>query len=396
MQKLIHYLGLLLFLPFWWLQRLVPRRKNRWIFGAWNGHRFSDNSKYLFLYVKKNHPEIEPVWLTRDSVIRDTIRANGGRSFSIRSFKGFYNSLTASTVLVSNVKKDVNYLFINGATLVHLWHGNPLKKIGLDDSYSPVNNFPYAFVVRHLFPMAYEFNYDYIVSNADSFTDKMASSYNLPIARVLETGSPRNDVFFDTETDDFNDTLRSSFKGCRLVYYMPTFRNLEESESLFTLPDYNRRALETFLEKENIVFVSKGHYVDNVRDDENAITKSRLVHLADNQVSDINFMLKDADALITDYSSAYFDFLLTERPLIFAAFDLERYIAGSRELYFDYGKVVAGPIVKNWKELYQALETIWGDAVYREAVIKKNAYFNKYHDAQNCKRTFDAIQERIT
>jgi CDP-glycerol glycerophosphotransferase (TagB/SpsB family) len=395
MTKALQYLGLLLFLPFWWAQWLLPLKKNLWIFGAWNGHRFSDNSRYLYEYVVQNHPEIDAVWLTRESHRLAEIRKSGGKAYQMNSLSGILSALFAQVVLVSSGKKDVNHYLINGATLVHLWHGNPLKKIGMDDKYSAVNSFQYRYLRRYLFPMTYEFNYDYIISNAPVFSGIMASSYRIPIERVLETGCPRNDVFFREKEDVFNSNLRKTFKGCRLLYYLPTFRSLTESRSLFTLDDYDRDILEAFLERENMIFVSKGHYVDNNLYDEGGTSNSRVFHLSDDQVSDINYMLKDADLLITDYSSAYFDFLLTERPIIFAAFDLEEYLSNSRELYFDYDEAIAGPIAENWSQLFRWLQDIWDNTTFLERIRLKNKLFNKYHDTRNSERGYYALKERL-
>ena len=33
---------------------LIPKSKNLWIFGAWRGQLYADNSKYLFEYVAEN------------------------------------------------------------------------------------------------------------------------------------------------------------------------------------------------------------------------------------------------------------------------------------------------------------------------------------------------------
>lgn len=38
-------------------------------FGAWFGEKYADNSKYLFEYVNKNHPEIRVIWVTRNENI---------------------------------------------------------------------------------------------------------------------------------------------------------------------------------------------------------------------------------------------------------------------------------------------------------------------------------------
>lgn len=391
MARFFKYLGYLLFLPIWWAQRLIPRKADLWVFGAWNGNRFSDNSKYLYLYVKQNHPEITCVWLTRNPEIRDSIRDMEGDAFLINSLNGFFYSLRAKNYVVSSGRYDVNFLCSNGARWIQLWHGNPMKKIGLDDKFSSVHRFFSKKMVPILFPFVRLFDYDYVVSNAPVFTDKMASAFGIPTERVLETGCPRNDAFFQTGTHGFNKVLREKFKDSKLVYYLPTFRDHVSSRSLFSLGDYDEAETEAFLTEENLVLVSKGHYVDTVLSTAVEKKDSRIIHLSDEKVDDINLMLKDADLLITDYSGAYFDFLLLERPIIFAAFDLRQYLASSRELYFDYEDVVAGPIVTDWMALRNGLKTIWNDEKFARLVEIKNKEFNKYHDANNSQRVFKAI-----
>jgi teichoic acid glycerol-phosphate transferase len=391
MARLFKYLGYAMFLPFWWLQLMIPRKKDIWIFGAWYGRRYSDNSKSLYLYVNKNHPEIKAIWLTRDVNIRDEIQRTNGICFLANSVAGIYYSLLAKNIIVSSGKRDVNYLFVNGSNLFQLWHGNPMKQIGLDDKLSSVNSFFQKKIVPVLFPFICEFNYDFVVSNASVFTDKMASAFNVPVSRIMETGCPRNDIFYSKEIDSFNDGLRAKYKDCKIIYYLPTFRSHHGVISLFTLEDYSKDILEDFLVKENMVFVSKGHYVDNQVNPDYGNSDGRLINLSDDKVIDINLMLKDADALITDYSGAYFDFLLTEKPIIFAAFDLEDYLSSSREMYFDYREAVAGPIATTWDELYQALRDVWDDPEYVKLIKEKKEVFNKFHDDQNSKRVYETI-----
>ncbi len=391
MARFLKYTLYILFLPLWWIQVLIPRKKNIWIFGAWYGYRYSDNSKYLFEYVNNYHKEIKAVWLTRDVGVRDSIRDKGGVSFLTNNINAIYYSLLAKNILVSSGKRDINFLFINGATKIQLWHGSPLKKIGLDDSYSNVNSFSQKIIMAKLFPFSYEYNYDYTLSNSQIFTNKMSSAFNLSVEQVWETGCPRNDIFYSQEMDIFNQNIRKKHANCKIVYYLPTFRNFLGAKSLFTLADFDRSKIESFLEEQNIVFVSKGHYVDNILITEKQNVDSRIIDLKDHDVSEINFMLKDADLLITDYSSAYFDFLLTERPIIFAAFDLKEYLSGSRDMYFDYESTVAGPIVKNWDELMKSLKSIWKEKRYKDLIVEKNNIYNKYHDSDNSKRVYQAI-----
>ncbi len=392
MTRILKYSLYFLFLPIWWLQRLIPRNKNIWIFGAWNGHRFSDNSRSLFLYVKKNHPEIKPIWITRDKEIQHLINADGSICHLANSPKGIYFSLIAKKVFVSCGKRDVNSFFIHGAHWIQLWHGSPFKKIGLDDKYSNHNTFFQRVIVKKAFPFATELNYHRIVSNAPFFTPILSSAFDTIASRIMETGSPRNDVFHSDHEHFFNTALRVKYHECKILYYLPTFRGHKGVNSLFGLSDYDVEKTGSFLEEHNLVLVSKAHYVDNKLDSIGE-EHERIIHLADEEVPDINEMLKDADLLITDYSSIYFDYLLTERPVIFAAFDLTEYINGNRELPFLYEDVVSGPVIKNCHELFKALSKIWDDSKYHQLVKEKNKQFNKYHDGQNSKRVFEALNE---
>ena len=392
MVRLLKYLLYAFFLPIWWLQRLIPRKKNIWVFGAWYGNRFSDNSRYLYEYVLKNHREIKPIWLTRNLVLKNEIILNGGEAHLINSFKGIFYSLLAKNVFISSGKRDVNSLCVNGANWIQLWHGSPAKKIGLDDRYANSNSFFQQKIVKNVFPFASEFNYHCVASNAAFFSKILSSAFGVPMSRIMETGTPRNDVFFLKEEDPFNTEIRNRFEACKLVYYLPTFRDYGSTKSLFSLADYEATELEKFLSLHNLVLVNKGHYVDNgPLTSEANNSNSRLINLLDKNVSDINFMLKDADVLITDYSSAYYDFLLLERPIVFAAFDLAEYLQSSRELYYDYREAIAGPLVENWEELYNTLQKLDKPWEYYNLLHEKNTFFNKYHDNKNSMRVYDEV-----
>ena len=58
---------------------------------------------------------------------------------------------------------------------------------------------------------------------------------------------------------------------------------------------------------------------------------------------DIADLYLAADVLITDYSSAMFDFAVTGKPMLFFAYDLERYRDEVRGFYFDLEAPGAGP-----------------------------------------------------
>jgi len=98
--------------------------------------------------------------------------------------------------------------------------------------------------------------------------------------------------------------------------------------------------------------------------------------------------------LITDYSSVYFDFLLTDRPIIFAPFDYDSYIAKDRELYYDYDKVTPGPKCKDWDEVLDWIEKFkTNPSLYQKERAKAKDKFHKYKDNKNSRRVFKEIVE---
>ena len=132
MIRLLKYFLYTLFIPFWWIQRLIPRNENIWVFGAWFGDRFADNPKALFNYINNNEPKYKTVWITRNKGLVSEMRKKDLLAYRANSLYGIYYILRASYVIVCNSKRDVNFLFINGAITVQLWHGIPMKKINRD------------------------------------------------------------------------------------------------------------------------------------------------------------------------------------------------------------------------------------------------------------------------
>jgi CDP-ribitol ribitolphosphotransferase len=65
---------------------------------------------------------------------------------------------------------------------------------------------------------------------------------------------------------------------------------------------------------------------------------------------DINELMLVADVLVTDYSSAIFEFSLLERPIAFLAPDLAAYEA-ERGFYVDYRSWVPGPVLESTADL---------------------------------------------
>ena len=194
----------LFFIPFWIFQKLIPRKKNIWIFGAWHGIKFSDNSKVFFLKLVQHYPEIEAIWLTRDVNIVNELRSKGFKSYHTNSLRAIFKSLLAKVVIISSSKSDVNPFFINGAKLIQIWHGAPFKKIGMHVNIS-IERRVLLGIQKYLFPFIYEYTYDYVVSTSECFNDILCSSFLIPKENIISSGYPRNDIFYKK---------KRNFKNC--------------------------------------------------------------------------------------------------------------------------------------------------------------------------------------
>ena len=101
--------------------------------------------------------------------------------------------------------------------------------------------------------------------------------------------------------------------------------------------------------------------------------------------------MKDADILITDYSSVYFDFILTGKSVILAPFDFHSYTNQSRPLYYDYFKVIEGIKAHDWLEIFEILK----DNSYYNTSNQTIMKFHLYLDNQSSKRIIETSKKLV-
>jgi len=175
-------------LPLYWFSFSIPRSKNIWLFGAWFGYRFADNSRHVYEYIYEKGLSIRAIWLSRKRSIVDTLRKNGREAYLVSSLHGYWFSCRAAVVISSNGKADVNRLAISRAKKIQLWHGIPLKKIGLFDDISvkysnhkfnklyKTSSINLIKIKNAFFPFLKE-KWDIITSTSPVVSKRMASAY---------------------------------------------------------------------------------------------------------------------------------------------------------------------------------------------------------------------------
>ena len=355
------------------LVSLVPKRQSVWAFGAWQGKKFSDNPKFMYLYVSSlKQSGIKPVWITKDIELASELRNKGVVAYYYLSFRGIYYQVVASAVFVGHsITSDLSAMLIGYNSIrIQLWHGIPLKKIGFDDSiFTTKNTLPLRF--PRLYPLLSNERYDVVISTGRLCTDSFSTAFNVSKSTIMTTGFPRNDAFsFEAEKKDQLMPYR--------VIYMPTFRGgLGDDFDLFEQFGFHLETVESKLVAEGIELHIRTHPVN--KPPLHLLKQlNRSLVIKTSSVSDIYDEISTYDCLITDYSSIMFDFALSNKPILLAPFDLSNYLTKDRELYYPYSDI-SNPnnTCLDWPDLIEKLIKIKNKP---ESLILTNKEFLKFHD----------------
>ncbi len=381
----------------WGVDALRRRDPHLWVFGAWYGNLYSDNSRAMYEYVRRCHPEITAVWITNSESVHARISKEGGRVEYASSRAGRAVCRRASVAFASTAAADLNGRCLNGCRLVMLWHGCPIKLIGNDARSFMVRDTlwkRFKTAARRVF-LPWEFiGYDMVCNLSEFFNPIFRSAFGVEDGAIAITGLPRNDALFEGG-DALVRKLEERWKGATKIVYMPTFRDTVSGEGRPFNPfggfGFDAARLSEILERQNMVFIYKGHYYDQRNGSSRlAGVSERFVNLSDGDYDDLYGFLGGIDILITDYSSLFFDFIITGKRVILAPFDYDEYISHARPLYFDYS-LLEGPRARNWDELCTLLEA-GGAAAAPASCVER---FNARCDAGSRERVFREVQTRF-
>ena len=387
-----------------WINTKLICRKNKrdanlWVLGEWFGNRCCDNSMYFANYVAKNHPEIKLVWLAKRGI--DT-------SLLVPTVRVVEMDTTEAILIlkkagVAIMNQGLNDFYKNidfhceGAITVNLWHGVPWKKIGIDTQQK--DNILKRLYGRYMLNLQ---RVDYYLALSESFAKILKRSYYLEDDRILRTGYPRNSIFYKhenvvTSRAKVLSLLREKSdiisETTRLVTYMPTFR--DHTEKVFSFEELEENTkLHKLLDEQDVVIIQKAHFVSQQRNSKGKKCETRRI-VAINDIS-AQELLAASDMLITDYSSCFFDFLLTDKPIIHYLYDYEYYANDDRGLYYVKEDVVCGDSVETIDELLQAIEDNLKfpdkNALLRQC---RREQFMTYESANSCKIIYEAICEKL-
>lgn len=283
---------------------------------------------------------------------------------------------------------------------VQCWHGTPLKRLGADVAKldGALNT---AEELAQRFALDAE-KWSYLLSPSPYTSLHLADAFSLSQERrasvVLEQGYPRNDRIVNESHDsarvaELRQTLCEKLgldPNKKLLLYAPTWRDdLYKAGQGYimdeTMMDFSK--LRNELENEWCILFRAHYYITNQFD----FSKQRgFIGDASTGV-DINDLYIIADALLTDYSSVFFDFANTGRPMMFYWPDYEHYAHDLHGFYFDLHEL-PGPQCTTSNEVVQALkefdnyEELYGNS-YQSFLDK----FCPLDDGKASQRVIDAV-----
>lgn len=340
------------------IAKRTPKKDNCVIFMGRIGGALIDNVKYAYLDCVRHFPELAGYFLTHDPAQRDLLARHNLPVLLFPDPDAVQICARASVVVSDDFWWRAHspvHALLQEARTFQLWHGIPLKAIGFPEIESSVN----MTAEKAEYLRANYSGYDAVLSTSPHFT-KHAFARAFGASDFPELGYPRNDGMLrppdkydmlNVDAELYGELRQRRKDGWRVVFYMPTFR--DTGGDPFTDGALTPNRLVDFADKNKVVFVCKFHPYVQARISSNA----GAVRVCASH-TDPYPLLRLADALVTDYSSIYFDYLLLRRPIVFFQYDHEAYVTRNRELMLDMDAVTPGSKAADEDALYRVLAQV--------------------------------------
>ena len=374
----------------------VKKNKKKWGFGSWGGKEFRGNTRHLYQYVRDNHKEIEIFWVSKTKSQHEKLLKKGINSVYAYSFNGFIKISTAGVIFLSHGSPDIISCLTKNSILVQLGHVTFTIK---ENSYrETLRKKTFIKKIYNQCILFYEHiaKIDYgIYSSEDAEKNLKFFDKNYP-KKQLKLGLPKTDYLYNLKMNKVNFNLEKEVLGKtipkneKVILFLPTWRD-DKKFSIFNF-GFSPEKISHFLKKNKCHFYINFHPFNNELKNINAFSLKNF-NLANFDGHSINHMLNLSDLLITDYSSIFSDYLIFDKPIIFAKFDHLNYLK-DRGIKINY-EDLPGPKVSDWDELLNETNKILYDVdlfIDSRNNWKKKVYKNL--DGNNCKRITEFFKSR--
>lgn len=332
---------------------------------------FSDNALAYWEYIV-NNTSMNTCWIISDETVYRLLKS--------RKISCFMKDTTEATEMVEKAKYLVSthleqlWFKKKEQVYISLWHGMPLKSMGFleyDANHDPkiLEALKISSYIIDIFPVTSRF-----------MKLCIGSCFYIDPRKVHVIGLPRNDLLLSSPKYDVMKMMfNNSSSKSRFLLYAPTmrlaFRNEGEGfkANIFNFSDYDIDKIEDILNKHDAYLVVKFHPMDEALLNSNNLKLPQRTFVLNNKFLNedlicLYHILNSFDALITDYSSIMFDFLLLDRPIIFTCSDIDKYARDRGFVLEDPTYLMPGPITDSCTEFINILD---------EALADKDFYRNE-------------------
>ena len=217
-----------------------------------------------------------------------------------------------------------------------------------------------------------------------------------PNNKQIMIGYPCYDVLYQSKRGDLSKITNQHYY--KVIIWMPTFRkgqgdrNDSDRELSMGIPiianEDEYEELNKKLVVSNILLIIKIHPMQDLSKIK-VKSLSNIIVIDGNSVKELGVdnyrLMKDTDAMISDYSSSGIDYLHMDKPIAYTLDDKDDYKIGF--IVDDPITLMAGHKLYNISDLYRFIENVSdGLDPYREERIKILDKFFKFHDGHNCER----------
>ncbi len=306
-------------------------------------------------------------------------------SFCSSTLLGIYHKITSKYVFYAYGANRFDCYTSSKQIVFNLWHGSPFKRIGY------MKNKP---IYKE------EKAYTHLLVASEFFNEYMKEAFRCTDKQIFIGGNPRNDLLFGSKKIlEKLSVDRNRFN--KVICFLPTFRNaptlnINTFDSEFPLlNEDNINDLNNMLKVNDTLLIVKLHHAQvNIK-----IMKKQYSNIIfftnkdlENRQVELYELLAESDALLTDYSSVYFDYLLLQRPIGFVIEDIQEYIDKRGFIMENPLDLMPGEKIYNYDDLIKFIQsTIRGEDSYEQERKQINDLVNKYQDNNNCRRILDNI-----
>lgn len=370
-------------------------KNNIVLYESFFGRGMICNPYAIFLQLLQNpaYKRLKHVWvldnIENHSVLLEEYSGYSNVIFVQRESKQYLKYLCSAKYLINNVTFPSYFAKKPGQIYLNTWHGIPMKHVGYD---VPQGNIDVSNIVRNFLHTDY-------LSAANSF---MVDNYNNAFKMreiykggIIEEGYPRLDLLNHFSREEVYLQLQKIGveiePSKKIILFAPTWRGISYSDANANIDIYKdfKHQLEKLIDTNNYQILIKVH--------------QRVFELAREELTDgffipatidANVVLGVTDILISDFSSIYFDFLATERPVLFYIEDLEQY-QQQRGMYFKLDDL-PGPYTDSLSTLSDWINRI--DDVkkqYTERYDKLRDWSNSICNENISQKTIDIVFEGL-